>query len=75
MVPALLAFFLGIVGADLFYRREFVSGFGVFAILVFGYAMAPLMGENVGGLLHQIPTILVLYGWARAFLYVRGKGL
>jgi hypothetical protein len=75
MTSAVLAFFVGIMGADLFYRREFLHGFAVFAVLVLGYAAAPLVSEGTAGLMHRIPTLLVLYGWVRAYLYSKSKGL
>jgi hypothetical protein len=74
-VSAALAFFLGICGADLFYRREFALGATVVGILIASYAMAPVLGAGGSGLLRHVPTLLVLYGWARAFIYFRSKGL
>ena len=74
-VSAALAFFLGIIGADLFYRREFALGATVVGILVASYALAPVLGAGGSGLVRNVPTLLVLYGWVRAFMYFRSKGL
>ena len=74
MVSATLAFFLGIVGADLFYRRDYLAGLGVFAILIVSFALMPIMGDRAAAVLDYVPTLLVLYGWFRAFMYVKSKG-
>jgi TM2 domain-containing membrane protein YozV len=78
LLAAALAFLLGIIGADFFYRRKFSAGFAVFAVLILAYALMPMMQQaspSLVALLRQIPTILVLYGWVRAFMYTRDKGL
>lgn len=74
-VSAGLAFFLGIVGADLFYRREFALGATVVGILIASYVLAAVLGAGGSGLLRHVPTLLALYGWVRAFMYFRSKGL
>jgi hypothetical protein len=74
-VSAALAFFLGIFGADLFYRREFSLGAAVVGILIASYALAAVLGPGGSGLLSNVPVLLVVYGWVRAFMYIRSKGL
>ena len=74
-VSATLAFFLGVLGANLFYRREFALGPAVLGILVASYALAAVLGPGGSGLLSNVPVLLVVYGWVRAFMYIRSKGL
>lgn len=74
-VCAALAFFLGAFGADFFYRREFLAGFAIIAALIFSYALLPVVGAGVAGLVRAIPMILFLYGVVRAVMYTRSKGL
>ena len=74
VVAACLAFFLGLVGADFFYRRQFLLGFAIFGLLILSYIVAPV-GSGAGGIAGQVPVLLVLYGWIRAFLYINNKGV
>ena len=72
-ISATLAFFLGIVGADLFYRRKYLAGLGVFAILIASYALSPVTNIGQSGVSRYVPMLLILYGWFRAFMYIRSK--
>ena len=74
VVAACLAFFLGPIGADFFYRRQLLAGFAIFAFLMLSYVVAPV-GSDTGGIARHVPILLVLYGWIRAFLYIKNKGV
>jgi TM2 domain-containing membrane protein YozV len=70
VVAACLAFFLGAIGADFFYRRKFVEGACVLGLLVLGYVITPVGTDGIG---RHIPTLLGVYGWVRTFLYIKNR--
>lgn len=75
VISPTLAFYLEALGADLFYRRVCLAGLGIFAILAISYDLSPISNEGPTGLSRSVPLFLVLFGWVRAFMYVRSKGV